>query len=288
MKTGQTREREDARFAKLIGEVTVIASKVEEKATNRNIRWGYVRGMLAAEGITVQEVTAWVTARMKRRWTSASQGERRGMLRGLQRVVDKPRKFAPELPWGYQKMCRDWDILMPGRGVDIVRMISILYDDRLELVLTPPRRDLRRAARRAIFWQKITGVRIVTLDEFWNIRQEEATLFMHHLPDGTQIQSLDAGLLLGKMYQLPTLKLREQFGLKSVIFSHEQQRQSELDSYLYWVRMTVASIMHSAINSALADGPGKYNPLLELCRSGNIPLGIDAQGNVLVLCTETK
>ena len=181
----------------------------------------------------------------------------------LKAIIDTPRQPAP--PAGlsrkrYKQLVAYWETRFPGKGELLMseELLAPFYADDLSFEPRPPLADLQEQGRKAIFWREIKGVKLFKAtdrDGLWDIED-----------------SLGRSLRDSLRHSL-----RDSLG--------RSLRDSLRHSLRHSLGNSLGNSLFYACGYALIEGQDEdFSPLLRLWRSGNLPVGFDREGNLLVIC----
>lgn len=273
MKTDQKLDAQIRRSSKLLAELFHLA------ATDPSTHNSLLASLRRAVNPSVQEELAWLF--------QAAQSRLYEIGDDLQIIVDQRRK--PDPPAGltrkqHKRLVTFWDKRFAGKGELLMSedLLAPFHSDQLSFELKPPQANLEEVCRQAIFWRRIRGVRRFTVEE------------KNSLADGLAV-SLSNNLTCHLKEGFDLIKNMTWIGLKQVLEGNlldnlcvglEENQRSTLCSLLWHDLWN--SLLYACVYAVAGDTSKNFGPLLKLWLSGNLPLGFDKEGYLLVLCAPAQ
>jgi len=277
VKTDQKLDAQIRRSSKLLAELFHLA------ATDSAVHNNLLVSLRRAVNPSVQEELAWLF--------QAAQSRLYKIGDDLQIIVDQQRK--PDPPAGlsrkfHKRLVVFWNERFPGKGELLMSegLLAPFYSNKLSFHLKPPATDLEDQCHKSVFWTNFNGVKITTSGDVSEVSLQ--TSLSASLWNSLQA-SLPASLgstLRASLWARPGAVLgNSQVSLGDSLWN-------ALLASLYQISTTGNGLGDSLVYAcgfALAEDRGKdFGPLLRLWRSGNLPLGFDTNGNLLVLCASAQ
>jgi len=182
-------------------------------------------------------------------------------------IIGKDRKQDPNLTY--------WESSFPGKGEALMKVLRPFYGWKPELKPALP--DLKEQAKKAIFWKDISGVRVFTESDAGSLRD-----------------SLWASLwasLRASLWASLRASLRASLEASLEASLGASLGASLWDSHYSTLRTSYYVSLLYACAFILADKPveaAKFQPLLDLWLTGNIPVGFDGDEKLLVLVADPE
>lgn len=222
----------------------------------------------------------------------------------LQAIVDEPNPIyqIPGLPRDFiRKLVEHWDRLLPSKGHSAVELVGPFFSPELSFKLRPAAENLIERVHEAIFWLDWGCPVVHTTPSALASRGPnlERSRFQYGF------QEVAGWLLPEDLLQIfwPLPVEVRGFGYRSLdeklrnclwdsLWDYyeeafEDERVEETPLHVLGDNLRV-SLLYALGYLEAGDNRRDFRPLLELWRSGNLPLGLDHEGNFWVLCAEPE
>lgn len=231
----------------------------------------------------------------------------------LQIIIGKPRPQF-EVRGVDQKRAEEllafWHERFPRRGRAILELLGPFYTSELSFALKPPVSDLGSMAEHAVFWRTISGVQVAGVGSWPEAEEACEKMRSIRVDLGTSLRdSLGESVLfhsetilkdeLGRVLRQRIVDgFRETRGITFPSDLRIHRRQSGIEPGEYetrrawtWARLVdrlweslAASLCYAVSCMITRETMKDFRPLLDLWRSGNLPVGFDDKNRLIVLC----
>lgn len=187
-------------------------------------------------------------------------------------------------------LARDWNRALGMMGYELVEFAGYFYSPKLSFELKPPIPDLENRARQAIFWKNITSIRVTSEPDLKETLGIEGICLRDALGESFRKELLDRighdfwSILWKTLERFGFLKRRLEGQLMEDLYRAGFRGRLSDDLWHCLAGGVQVSIFYGAGFFFVGDDAKNFRPLLELYKSGNLPIGFNKQGELVFLC----
>lgn len=191
------------------------------------------------------------------------------------------------------RLVQYWEDRYPEKGRVLTEAVGPFYSPRLSLRPQPPASGLSEKATQVVFWSHVVGIRTVTPQELIEAQRSFHQPYKKHMGESLR-QGLEAstqfqvGLIAPPLSDSFYCRGTDDYGfsLHEIIGDRVWYDFAGFRSLWAPVAAILLDCLECAAGLLILGAVDKNcRPLLDLWQSGNLPLGFDEGGKMVVLCS---